>query len=577
MVSTCKGLLWMTRGGAVDCERPEFGLAAGFLRSARNEYVGRQLITLDLDPKTSPWSDSDLSAIAQVVKVGLGNSAEVFADDDSPYEFEYAERDGCLLVPRIYKDMMKNKAVLPDSVDYSEVSNWQVHPLHQPERPLRLQVGQVGRLETIVFDDDDRACIHDDVLKDGMVEIEPKAYGMNLRNVMAAVGQTEDGVLALECAGIIRRVGAQAKSQGYAKGDHVFCLLNEPFASRVCVNWTSVMHTPTFLTFEEAASIPVAFSTSYYSLCEVAHLRHGQSVLIHAAAGDIGQAAIMLAQHVNATIFVTIGSPGERELIMDKYGIPAERVFSSSSNLFAQRIMLITDGHGVDVVLQSLTGPLLQASFDILAPFGHLIEVGMHDLERNSSLEMHSFTRNASFSSVDLPALLRHRGQDVHRVLTAVARLLTDRNITPVQRIDVYPIGQATHAFQLLQKGNNVGKVILSVARDEMVPAVPRRIKTRLSADVSYLIVGGTGGIGQSVAKWMVDRGAKHMILLSRGASNKKTLIDQIQHDGCRVKAISCDVSSAASLKQALDLCAKEQFPPIRGVVQAAMVLRVSA
>lgn len=577
MVSTCKCLLWITRGGAVDCQRPEFGLAAGFLRSSRNEYVGRRFLTLDLDPKTSPWSDSDLSAIVQVVKVGFENSAGAFADDSSPHEFEYAERDGCLLVPRIYKDMMKNKAVFPDPIDYSEVSNWQAQPLHQPERPLRLQVGQIGRLETIVFDEDNRACIHDDVLGDEMVEIEPKAYGVNLSNVMAAMGQTEDGVLALECAGVIKRVGALAKSQGYANGDQVFCLFNEPFASHVCVHWTSIMHMPAFLTFEEAASIPVAFSTAYYSLCEVARLGQGQSVLIHAAAGNIGQAAIMLAQRVGATIFATIGSLEERALIVEKYGISVERVFSSSSNIIAQGIMLATDGHGVDVVLSSLSGPLLQASFDILAPFGHFIEVGMHDLERNSCLTVHSFTRNASFSSVDLPALLRHRGQDVHRVLTAVARLLTDKTITPVQRIVVYPMEQSTQAFQLVQGGNHVGKVILSAATHEMVPAVPRRIKAQLSADVSYLLVGCNSGVGQSVAKWIVDHGAKNIILLSRGAPNQKSLINQIQHDGCRVKAISCDVSSAASLKQALDLCAKEQFPAIRGVVQAAMVLRVSA
>lgn len=576
MATACKGLLWVTRGGAIDCETPEFGLAAGFLRSLRNEYVGRQFLTLDLDPKTSPWSDSDLSAMVQVLKVGFESSAEPSADDISPNEFEYAERGGCLLVPRIYKDMVKNKAVFPDPIGYPEVKNWQVHPLHQPERPLRLQVGQSGRLETIMFVDDDRAHFHNDFLEDEMVEIEPKAYGVNLRNVMAAMGQTEDSVLALECAGVIKRVGVQAESQGYGDGDRVFCLLNEPFASRVCVKWTSVMHMPAFLTFEEAASIPVALSTAYYSLCEVARLQQGQSVLIHAAAGGVGQAAIMLAQHVGATVFATVGSAEKRTLIMDKYGIPAKRIFSSRSKSFAQGVLLATDGNGVDVVLNSLTGPLLQASFDVLAPFGHLIEIGKHDLERNSSLEMRPFARHVSFSSVDLLAMLHHRRQDVYRVLAAVAGLVADKAIAPVHPIIVYPMGQATQAFQLLHAGKHVGKVILSTGTHEMVPVLPRRVKARLRANASYLLVGGVGGIGQSVAKWMVDRGAKNLILLSRRASKKKDLINHIQQAGCRVRAVNCDVSSAAGLKQALDSCVKEQFPPVRGVVHAAMVLRVS-
>lgn len=576
MATACKGLLWVTRGGAVGCERPEFGLAAGFLRSLRNEYVGRPFLTLDLDPKTSPWSDSDLSAIVQVLKVGFGSPTEASADDISPNEFEYAERGGCLLVPRVYADMVKNKAVFPDPIDYSKVKDWQVHPLHQPKRPLCLQVGQSGRLDTMVFDDDDRAHVHNDALGDEMVEIEPKAYGVNLRDVMAAMGQTEERVLALECAGIIKRVGVQAKSQGYADGDRVFCLLIEPFASRVYVKWTSVMHMPPFLTFEEGASMPVALSTAYYSLYEVARIRQGQSVLIHAAAGGVGQAAIMLAKHVGATVFATVGSPETRTFIIDKYGIPAERIFSCRSKSFAQGVLLATDGHGVDLVLNSLTGPLLQASFDILAPFGHLIEIGKHDLERNSSLEMRPFARHVSFSSVDLLAMLRHRGQDVHRVLAAVARLVADKALGSVHPIIVYPMGQATQAFQLLHAGKDVGKVVLSTGTHEMVPVLPRRVKARLSANASYLLLDGVRGIGHSLAKWMVDRGAKNMILLSRGASKETGLINQIQQAGCRVNAISCDVSSAASLKQALDLCATEQLPPVRGVIQAAMVRKVS-
>ena len=576
MATACKGLLWVTRGGAVDCERPEFGLAAGFMRSLRNEHVGRQFLTLDLDPHNSPWSDSDLSAIVQVLKVGFESSTGAFANDVSPNEFEYAQRGGCLLVPRIYKDMVKNKAVFPDPVDYAKVQNWQVHPFHEPERPLRLQVGQSGRLETIKFDDDDREHVHNDILGDEMVEIEPKAYGVNLRNVMAAMGQIEDSVLALECAGVIKRVGGQAKAQGYSDGECVFCLMHEPFASLVCVKWTSVMHMPSFLSFEQAASMPVALSIAYYSLCEVARLRQGQSVLIHAAAGGVGQAAIMLAQHVGATIFATVGNHEKRTLVMKKYGIPAESIFSSRNKLFAKALLHTTEGRGVDVVLNSLTGPLLQTSLDILAPFGHFIEIGNHDLERNSSLDMRPFVRHISFSSVDLLAMLHHRGQDVHRVLAAVAHLVAEKALAPVHPITVYPMGQVTQAFQLLHAREHLGKVILSTEIHEMVPVLPRRVKARLSAKVSYLLVGGAGGIGQSVAKWMVDRGAKNMILLSRGASKKNDLINRIQKDGCRVKAISCDVSSAADLKQALDFCAKEQFPPIRGVVQAAMVLKVS-
>ena len=576
MTTTCKGLLWVTMGGAVNCERPDFGLAAGFLRSLRNEYVGRQFLILDFDPENHSWADTQLFAIMRVIEVGFVNSAEAYSDTILSDEFEYAERAGCLLVPRIFKDMEKNKAIFPDAVDFSEERQWEAQSLHQPERPLRLQVGQSGDLKTIIFGDDDQMQFNNDVLGDHMVEIEPKAYGINSRNVTAAMGQTEEDFTAFECAGIVRRSSAQAIDQGYAVGDRVFCLMNEPFASRVCFKWTSIMHMPAFLSFEEAASIPVAFGTAFYSLSEVARLRQGQSILIHTADGDVGQAAIMLAQRVGATIFATISSSEKRSIITEKYGIPSERIFSSRSNSFIQKVLLATDGIGVDVVLNSLTGPLLQASFDVLAPFGHLVELGKHDIEHNSSLEMRPFARHVSFSSVDLLAMLRHREKDVYHVVSEVARLTADKAIAPIHPITVYPVGQASQAFRLLQEENHVGKAILSIGNDEMVPVLPHRPKARLSANASYVLVGGAGGVGQSVARWMIDHGAKNLILLSRGASKKKTLVEQIQAAGCRVKAIDCDISSAPDLRHALDICVKEQFPPIRGVLQAAMVLKVS-
>jgi len=577
LATSCKGLIWVTRGGSVDCENPQLGLAPGFLRSLRNEYVGRRYMTLDLDPNAPLWSDVSVLAIAQVLEAGFGNSDDSYIADAPIGEFEYAERNGVILIPRCYKDVLRNKIVSAEATGFGTPGI--NGPLYQADRPLCMQVGIPGLLDTLAFGDDPSATSYSDSFPPDLVEIEPRAYGVNFRDVMVAMGQLNERVMGLECAGVITRIGSQAALQGYTVGDRVFCVLRGPFGSRVCIEWTCVMHMPAGLSFEDAASLPVIFSTAYISLVDIAHLNRGQSVLIHAAAGGVGQAAIMLAQHLGAEIFATVGTPNKRDLVMNKYGVPADHIFNSRDTSFAAGILAATNGRGVDVVLNSLAGPLLQESFNVLAPFGRFVEIGKRDLELNSTLEMSPFSRNTSFSAIDLLATTRHQGRDVHRVLAEIAKLVEDKILTPVHPITAYPIADIAKAFRLLQTGKHMGKVVLSVGSQEMVPVLPRDKAARLSPNASYLLVGGVGGIGQSMANWMVTHGAKNIILLSRSAGvSKKTgaFVAELQEAGCRVKAVNCDVSSMTDLAKAVQTCETEGLPPIRGVIQAAMVLQVS-
>ncbi|KAK3167997.1 Type I Iterative PKS [Lepraria neglecta] len=585
MVASCKGLLWVTHGGAVNSEQPDRGLAVGFMRTLRNEYVGRKFLTLDLDPKTPVWFEKTTPIILQVLKTEFA-SADGTSAYDAPSEFEYAERDGCILVPRMQKNIDGNKTILPEPINYSAKESMSIEPFHQADYPLSLQVGVPGLLDTLVFDHDLRSSIRDDsVIAEDTVQIEPHAYAVNFRDVLVALDQLDERVMGVECAGVecagvVTKVGGLAASHGYAPGDRVFCLLRGPFASRVCTEWTNVMQIPAALSFEEAATLPIDFSTAFIGLCDVGHLQRGQSVLIHAAAGGVGQAAIMIAQHVGATIFATVSSPEKRDWIVSKYGIPPDHIFSSRDTSFARGVLSATGERGVDVVLNSLAGPLLQASFDVVAPFGHFVEIGARDLERNSSLEMRPFARQVSFSSVNLLTMMRHRDQDVHRALTEIARLMTEKVVAPVWPITTYPIAKAAQVFKRIMTGKSTGKVVLTTGQRETVPVLPRRQNVRLSPNASYLLVGGVGGIGRSVVTWMIEHGAKNLILLSRSAGNvQKTgrfVAQTMQETGCRIKAISCDVSNSADLASALQECQREQLPPIRGIVQAAMVLQDS-
>ncbi|KAL4893539.1 putative polyketide synthase [Aspergillus ambiguus] len=561
MVTQCSGMLWVTTGGTVESEAPERAIHQGFLRALRNEYISRRFLSLDLDPAhvAERWSSGGevaLSAIVKVLEEGFGR-----ADTEAgPAEFEYAERDGVLHIPRYYKDDQYNDMVTGPLVpSWGEVqpvakdesgtidttASIPLHPLFQEDRLLRLEVGIPGHLDTLAF-------IHDEegyeALTPELVEITPRAYGVCSRDVMAAMGQLKDRSMGLECAGIITRVGTEAQANGYNVGDRVMALsTGTSFASRARV--------PCFV---NASSLPLAFTVAYAGL----------SVLIHAAAGAIGQAAIMLAKHLGITeIYATAGSQEKRDLL--------QRDRDAS---FAPAVLTATKGRGVDLVLNSLP----------VAPLGYLIEIGKKDIESNSLVALESFSRGISFKSLDVPMLLRHRRPDVHRALGEITSLVEQQALKPVHPVSVYTMQDAQAAFRFVQTGAQMGKVVLSAEADEQVHLMPRpkgvTAQTQLRPDASYLIVGGVAGIGRSVAYWLVAHGARNLIILSRSAGrldldkNKNTdsalFVRELREAGCRVKPVSCDIGLASSLTMALRVCEDDGFPPVRGIIQGAMLLR---
>ncbi|KAE8326598.1 hypothetical protein BDV39DRAFT_193445 [Aspergillus sergii] len=539
MTTTCKGLLWVTRGGSVDCEKPDLGLAAGYLRTARSEYLGRSYVTLDLDPSASPWSEDDVKAIVQVLKVSF--------DSSSPGEFEYAIRDGVFKIPRVLDDKPRNRLVSPTDAGAADAIT--LGPLRQADRELSLRIAVPGRLDTLSFTE--VASLSDtSELSPEIVEIEPHAYGINARDVMVATGQLRGEFMGLECAGVISRVGAEAAEQGYAIGDKVFGLLpHGQFGSIARTPWTSLMHIPPTLSVEEAASLPVAYCTAYICLTELAHLYRDQTVLIHAAAGSVGQAAIMVARHVGAEVFVTVGTPEKRELMTQKYGIPEDHLFNSRDTSFVEGVLSATHGRGVDVVLSSLSGSLLQESFNILAPFGHLVDIGQRDLEDNSHLARGPSNHPTSFSAFSLLALAQHNPRQLNRAMVEITKLIEEQKLSPVHPLTSYSMRDVSEAFRHVQTETHAGKTVLSIESDVKVPLLQRSLTPKFSPDASYLLVGGVG-----------DQGAKNIIILSRSAGRSEqaaALADELSEVGCRVKAVSfalrqCQEDGAMVLKDTL-------------------------
>lgn len=217
------------------------------------------------------------------------------------------------------------------------------------------------------------------------------------------------------------------------------------------------------MSFAEAASIPTNFITAYRALVDIARLEVGESVLLHAGAGGTGQAAIQTAQHLGAVVFATVSTELKKQLLIRLYQIPKENILYSRDLSFAKAIKRLTKGKGVDVILNSLSGASLLASWECVAPYGRFIEIGKRDILDHRDLPLAQFERNVTFSAIDVAAMATERPDLVSRSLTSVLKLFESGALRVVHPFTTFSIAQVEEAFRHLQTGRNPGKVVVGV------------------------------------------------------------------------------------------------------------------
>ena len=573
-----RGVLWISSQATGSCHNPKAALSTGFLRTLRAENSTKRFITVDIE-------DGDLwtaDAIVAIVKT----YTTTFNDSDKAgiLDSEFAVTGKTIMVPRLYEVPAEMQSM---TVEVSHVGS-QLQPFHQRGRELRMDIQIPGMIDSVLWHDDPHA---DLPIPDGWVEIEPKAFGLNFRDVMVAMAQLESDVMGFECCGIITRIGAGVSGSLFI-GARACCIMFGHWGTQVRVPWTSVGLIPDSMTFETGASIPIIFLTAYHSLCDIARLEEGETVLIHSAAGGVGQAAIMIAQSLGAEVFVTVGSKEKREFIHTNHGISYDHIYSSRNTRFAAKLMAMTKNNGIDVILNSLAGALLQVTWSSIARFGRFVEIGKRDLEASSFLEMSPFARSASFFAVDLLQIQQFRGKVISQGLEKVLSMLAEGSIRPLAPITVYPISGLGKALRSMQAGKHLGKIVVTpvegdlVKVDQVFPSSSEHANTtfqmstdrtaRLPADASYLIVGGVGGIGRSIAFRLVERGARNLILASRSAQSSRNFefIDMLRAKGCNAVAKDCNVCNDSDVARVMRECAL-MMPPVKGIIQAAMVLQV--
>ncbi|KAL4931451.1 uncharacterized protein BDV17DRAFT_288988 [Aspergillus undulatus] len=522
-------ILWVTKMCQLHCDDPRYGLIFGFARTMRHEKAA-DFCTFETDA----FDEHVASSLVQVIEK-LTWSREL---PDTDPEYEFALYQGQIHVGRCHW--------------VSPADHIQSHS--SKDLPRRLDIESLGSIDTLRW-----TAFESPQLEEGQVEIEMHYIGLNFRDILVALGLFgEPNEFGLEGSGIVRRVASGAV-RDLKVGDRVALLTTGTFRTRFVVHSRYCLQIPGHISLEDAATMPSVYITAAYCLVHLARLHKSESVLIHSACGGVGLAAIRVCEYIGAKIYATVGSEEKVQYLNDRFGIPRNRIFNSRNAQFRDDVMRETDGRGVDVVLNSLTGPLLHASWDCLASFGRMIELGKRDFLSNGQLNMGPFIRNRAYMGFDLTQVGREAYHTYETMHTQFETLSAQNELVPIRPIRVYEASEVVDAFRYMQQGVHMGKILIKMPDNPATLAIaPGQSPFSFRPDASYLLVGGLGGLGRSVSTWMVERGARCLLYLSRSAGssgNGQAFIHELETQGCQAICIPGDVTVLADVERAIAHC----------------------
>ncbi|HEU5470758.1 MAG TPA: SDR family NAD(P)-dependent oxidoreductase [Actinophytocola sp.] len=488
---------------------PAAAAALGLLRSVQSEHPGR-VVLIDVDARAESWA-------ALPAALAL----------DEP---QVAIRAGSLAVARIGRADTELSA--PAS------GNW------------RLAVTEPGTLANLTL-----APVSDvdDPLAEGQVRVAVRAAGLNFRDVLSALGMYPgEVVIGGEGAGVVVATGPGVT--GLEPGDRVLGLFAGAFGPIAVTDHRLLARMPDGWSFTQAASVPIVFGTAYYGLVDLAGLTAGESVLVHAAAGGVGMAAVQLARQLGAEVYAT-ASPGKWPVVRE-LGVPAEHIASSRDAGFESRFTEVTAGRGVDVVLDALAGDLVDASLRLLPRGGRFLEMGKTDVrDPDAVAARHPGVRYRSFD-------LAEAGPDrIGEILAELMALFACGALRPLP-VCTWDVRAAPAAFRFMSQARHVGKIVLTLPRP-------------LDPVGTVLVTGGTGTLGALLARHLVTaHGVRHLLLTSRrgtAAEGAEALRAELTGLGAEVTIAACDVADRTALAGTLAAIPAEH--PLTAVFHTAGVL----
>ncbi|WP_237743540.1 type I polyketide synthase [Pleurocapsa sp. PCC 7319] len=427
---------------------------------------------------------------------------------------------------------------------------------------FRLQLSDYGTLTNLNL-----APLQRKVPAPGEVEIQVCASGVNFRDVLNALGMLKEYLEQMgftdstqvpfggECAGVVVAVGEGVTD--FKVGDEVIAAQAVgSLSSHLTVPAKFVISKPRNLSFTEAATIPTTFLTAYYGLNYLVKIQPGDRILIHSAAGGVGQAAIQLAQQAGVEIYAT-ASPGKWDFLKAT-GI--QYVMNSRNLDFAQEIMELTKGEGVDLILNCFNGDFIPKNLEILSPKGRFVEIGKVGIW--SKEEVAAKRADVSYFPFDLLEVSNSNPDLIETLFNELRQQFITGKLKPLPH-KVFPVAEAANAFRYMAQAKHIGKVVISMpSNGNLAIAKP---------DASYLITGGLGALGLQVAGWLVEQGAKHLVLLGRNqpSAEAQIKISELEKTGVVIQTQSVDITNY----QQLEAVVQDLEFPLRGVIHAAGII----
>ncbi|KGO74480.1 Acyl transferase/acyl hydrolase/lysophospholipase [Penicillium italicum] len=549
MFTQSGGVLWVTRGGTIKPVNPSAALAVGFARTARAESGIKPIVILDLDA-LNPLSE--FQAAEMIAKVLITRFLRENPDEDT----EYAERNGQILVPRVLENLEANNTM--NSINDTEAMS--EHPFHQLQQPLRLS----RKFDNPGFVIDSQMT----ELPVGCIGIEVHSFGLNECDVHPDhLNWETDDTLGLECSGIVYKVGAGV--HGITVGDRVACLGSGTARSFYHDRASAFQRINDEMPLQVASALPLAYTIAYYVVNHLSIVESNDVVLVHDAGSHFGQAILEVYMLRDARVFATVQSADEKDLLSSRFGIPEERVFISRKDDVAKCVLRLTDGKKANVVVTFETAED-KVPQSCIAPFGRLIQLRTNNLKSR----LLSCPQNTSLSTVNVFELLKERMDLANQMWPKVFHLFVEGRLKGPGVTDTY---HASHIQEAISATRSRQHAVVHVEENDLVKAtLPKYEQPLFRENASYLLVGGLGGIGREVALWMVEHGAKSLIFVNRSGLSKyqaQMAVKNLVEKGIQVTTRACDISDETEVQlmiHDLSYCA----PPIRGLIQAAMVLK---
>ena len=452
VLTTAKAVLWLSTGGGDLNGLPDVSIIDGLGRVLRLENEKLKFASVKIETQ-----GQTLEHQARSIYMVMDNTDVQTTSQN--YEASYIEIDDKFFISRIIDSSPLTESISVKAlIQQSRVQPFGAGP------PLKLSIGVTGILDTLHFVEDPKPL---EPLLPDEVEIKVCAVGVNFKDLLQALGRVNGITFGNECAGTISRAGV---CSGFKPGDRVCLSTTAAFNTYTRAKASGIASVPEEIALTEAAAIPTQFGAAYSAIHNIAHMQKGESILIHSGAGGTGQAAIQLAQLLDAEIFVTVGSDQKKQFLIDEYGIPEDHIFSSRNITFAKSLKRLTQNRGVDVVLNTLSGQGFLASWDCIAPYGRFVELGKKEIQSNAGLPMAPFLRNASFTAFEGSVVATERPWLSRSTIEAVLSLFVQRKVHVAKPLHVLSISDTQKAMRMLQSGNTIGKFVLQITDEAMVP-----------------------------------------------------------------------------------------------------------